>query len=210
MVDMTKGAVAPPQSPAQSADEPGRKERILVAAADLVSKSGYHAVSMGEIGAAAGITGPGIYRHFESKSAVLVALFDRAIDGLLRVAEGIALRDADPESALRRLITSQVRFVLVDRSVAQVYYTENQSLPEVDQRRLRRKQRLYLEEWVHPLLELRPRLDETEARVVVHAAIGAIQSSLFHAQVPAGERLDHLLTQAAAAVLGLPRAALDG
>jgi AcrR family transcriptional regulator len=200
-----KGVATAPQSPAQPADELGRKERILVAAAALVSQSGYHAVSMGEIGAAAGITGPGIYRHFESKSAVLVALFDRAIDGLLRVAESIALRDMDPESALHQLIASQVRFVLADRSVAQVYYTENQSLPEVDQRRLRRKQRLYLEEWVHPLLELRPRLDETEARVVVHAAIGAIQSSLFHTQVPAGDHLDRLLGEAAEAVLDLPR-----
>jgi AcrR family transcriptional regulator len=202
-----KGTAAAPQSPAQSTDEPDRKERILVAAADLVSKSGYHAVSMGEIGAAAGITGPGIYRHFASKSAVLVALFDRAVDGLLLVAESIALRDVDPESALRQLIASQVRFVLADRSVAQVYYTENQSLPEVDQRRLRRKQRFYLEEWVHPLLELRPRLDETEARVVVHAAIGAVQSSLFHAQMPAGDGLDHLLREAAEAVLGLSRSA---
>jgi AcrR family transcriptional regulator len=198
-----KETATAPQSPAP-ADEPDRKERILVAAADLVSKSGYHAVSMGEIGRVAGITGPGIYRHFESKSAVLVALFDRAIDGLLREAETIALSDTDPESALRHLIAAQVRFVVVDRSVAQVYYTENQSLPEVDQRRLRRKQRFYLEEWVHLLLELRPLLDESDARLVVHAAIGAIQSSLFHAQPARGDHFDQLLTNAAVAVLGLP------
>lgn len=200
-----KEAATAPQDPVQSADEPGRKERILVAAADLVSKSGYHAVSMGEIGAVAGITGPGIYRHFESKSAVLVALFDRAIDGLLREAESIALMDIEPDNALRQLIASQIRFVVVDRSVAQVYYTENQSLPEVDQRRLRRKQRFYLEEWVHLLLELRPLLEESDARVVVHAAIGAIQSSLFHAQSFGGDHFDQLLTDAAVAVLGLPR-----
>jgi AcrR family transcriptional regulator len=60
--------------------DPARKERILAAAADLVASSGYHAVSMADIGAAAGITGSGIYRHFASKSALLVALFDQAID----------------------------------------------------------------------------------------------------------------------------------
>ena len=55
--------------------DPARKERILAAAADLVASSGYHAVSMADIGAAAGITGSGIYRHFASKSALLVALW---------------------------------------------------------------------------------------------------------------------------------------
>jgi AcrR family transcriptional regulator len=49
-----------------------------------VARKGFHAVSISEIGAAAGITGSGVYRHFDSKSAVLVALFDRAIDDLLR------------------------------------------------------------------------------------------------------------------------------
>ena len=56
--------------------DPERKERILAAAADLIAHKGYHAVSIAEIGAAAGITGSGIYRHFESKSSVLVDLFD--------------------------------------------------------------------------------------------------------------------------------------
>jgi AcrR family transcriptional regulator len=59
------------------------QERILAAAADLIARKGYHAVSIAEIGAAAGITGSGIYRHFDSKSSVLVDLFDRVIDGLL-------------------------------------------------------------------------------------------------------------------------------
>ena len=37
--------------------DPERKERILAAAADLIAQKGYHAVSIAEIGAAAGITG---------------------------------------------------------------------------------------------------------------------------------------------------------
>jgi AcrR family transcriptional regulator len=187
-----------------------RKERILTAAAELVSKSGYHAVSMGDIGAAAGVTGPAIYRHFGSKSALLVALFDRAIDRLVQEAHDIERGGADPETALLALVVSQVRFVVVDRSVAQVYYSEIQSLPESDRRRLRRKQRLYLEEWVHILAELRPDLDDGQARAVVHAAIGAIQSTLFHAQGPSGGRLDALLVKAAEAVLASPTSGETG
>jgi AcrR family transcriptional regulator len=74
--------------------DPSHKERILAVAADLVARHGYHEVSMADIGAAAGITGSGLYRHFASKSALLVALFDRAIDGLLRDEMRIVTRSA--------------------------------------------------------------------------------------------------------------------
>lgn len=182
--------------------DPERKERILTAAADLVARNGYHAVSMADIGAAAGITGSGIYRHFQSKSAVLVALFDRAIDRLLDDARRIVQDTSDIPAALRRLVAGQVEFVVADRELALVYHHEINNLPGEDRRRLRRKQRLYLEEWVHLVNELRGELTDTEARVIVHAAIGAIQSTLFHNSGPADSQLSRLLAGAAWAVLG--------
>jgi hypothetical protein len=36
-----------------------------------VARKGFHAVSVAEIGAAAGVTASGIYRHFDRKTAVL-------------------------------------------------------------------------------------------------------------------------------------------
>jgi AcrR family transcriptional regulator len=183
--------------------DPERKERILAAAADLVARNGYHAVSMAEIGAAAGITGSGIYRHFASKSALLVALFDRVIDRLLEEEQSIVGEESDLCAALRRLLAGQVEFVVADREVLVVYHREINNLPEEDRRRLRRKQRLYVEEWVHLLNELRPELTDTDARVIVHAAIGAIQSTLFHNSGLGGEQLRQLLTDAAWAVLGV-------
>lgn len=182
--------------------DPARKQRILEAAADLVAGHGYHAVSMADIGAAAGITGSGIYRHFESKSAVLVALFDRVIDGLLREEDRIVEEVTDLRAALRRLIDGQVEFVVSDRELAQVYHNEIANLPEEDRRRLRRKQRRYLEEWVHLVDELRDDVTDTDARVLVHAAIGAIQSTLFHSVGLPEEQLRQRLTEAAIAVLG--------
>ncbi|AXB46179.1 TetR/AcrR family transcriptional regulator [Prauserella oleivorans] len=181
--------------------DPARKERILAAAADLVARHGYHAVSMADIGAVAGITGAGIYRHFDSKSAVLVALFDRVIDGLVREEQGIVAGTADLRETLDKLIAGQVEFVVRDRELAQVYHNEIHNLPEEDRRRLRRKQRLYLEEWVHVLMELRPELTDTEARTIVHAAIGAIQSTLFHRVGLPEPRLRELLAECARSVL---------
>src|SRR6202034_452153 len=166
--------------PAKTRD-PARKQRILTAAADLVARNGFSSVSMEDIGDAVGITASAIYRHYESKNAVLVAMFDRVIDRLL--SDG------------------QIDFVADDRDVAQVYFREIANLSEADRRSLRRKQRLYLEEWVHLLTELRPGLDDSSARTVVHCAIGAIQSTLQHSAGLPEERLRELLRQSAIAVL---------
>ena len=184
--------------------DPDRKERILAAAADLVAQRGYHAVSMSEIGTAAGIVGSGVYRHFDSKAVVLVAVFDRVIDSLLREAsETVAAADGERQ-ALEGLIREQVTFVVGKRELAAVYHREVHSLPPEDRRRLRRKQRFYLEEWVHVVAELRPELAESEVRLVVHGAIGAIQSALNYdtSGLPA-DRLADFLAGMAGAALGL-------
>jgi AcrR family transcriptional regulator len=188
--------------------DPARKQRILAAAAELMARDGFHAVSMEDIGAAVGITASAIYRHYDSKTAVLVAMFDQVIDRLLTEGQQLAADPGtDPRQALIRLIEGQIDFAVVDRDVALVYFREIANLPEADRRSLRRKQRLYLEEWVHLLTELRPGLDDTRARAVVHSAIGAIQSALQHSPAVPEHRLRALLRQSALAVLTAPAAA---
>jgi AcrR family transcriptional regulator len=181
--------------------DPERRQRILIAAAQLVAQRGYHEVGMAEIGAAAGVTGSAIYRHFEAKSAVLVAMFDRVIDDLSADAERIVTTAADPLETLRRLVHAQVMFVVNDRTLAQVYHNEITNLPDADRHRLRRKQRMYIEEWVHVLATLRPAIDDAELRARAHAAIGAIQSTLFYASGLAEDRLVELMCQCSEAVL---------
>lgn len=182
--------------------DPARKQRILDAAADLFARKGFHSVSMEDIGEAVGITASAIYRHYDSKTAVLVAMFDRVIDQLLGEGQRLAAdRQADPLDALTQLIDGQIGFVVDDRDVAQVYFREIANLPEADRRGLRRKQRLYLEEWVHLLTELRGDLDDTAARTVVHCAIGAIQSTLQHSAGLPEDRQRELLRRSALAVL---------
>ena len=182
--------------------DPERKRRILDAAADLVARNGFSSVSMEDIGGAVGISASAIYRHYDSKTAVLVAMFDRVIDRLLGEGQQFAGDPgADPRDALRQLVDGQITFVVDERDIAQVYYREIANLPEADRRRLRRKQRLYLEDWVHLITELRPDLDDAAARTIVHCAIGAIQSTLQHSAGLPADRLRDLLRRSAMAVL---------
>jgi hypothetical protein len=57
-----------------------------------------------------------------------------------------------------------------------VWRQEFHHLPEADSRRLRRAQRLYVEEWVHTVHELRPELNDASVRALVHGVFGLLQS----------------------------------
>jgi AcrR family transcriptional regulator len=182
--------------------DPDRKERILVAAAALGARRGFDAISMTDIGAEAGIVGSGIYRHFDSKTAILVAMADRVMDRLMARAAEIIAAGRDERQSLTSLVRDHIEVALTDRDALAVYHREVRTLPEVERRRLSRSQRHYIEEWVHLLAPLRPDLADGEVRLAVHAAIGAIQSTLFFRSGLADERLTELLEVMAHGCLG--------
>ncbi len=184
--------------------DPDRRVRILRAATSLLAERGFHGVSMADIGGAAGIVGSGVYRHFDSKSAVLVALLDEVMDRLLQTAADAAGSGRDEREVLADLVHGQVLFAVDDRALLQLYQREVHSLPDVDSRRLRRLQRHYVEEWVHVLVELRPDLTDGVARASVHAAIGAVQSVATYDSGLARDEVVELLSRSAFACLGVP------
>ncbi|NBO56313.1 MAG: TetR/AcrR family transcriptional regulator, partial [Actinobacteria bacterium] len=53
-----------------------RREQLLDVAIDAFAKSGYHSTSMNDVAAAAGVTKPVLYQHFDSKRALYVALLE--------------------------------------------------------------------------------------------------------------------------------------
>ncbi|NKQ55456.1 TetR/AcrR family transcriptional regulator [Amycolatopsis sp. K13G38] len=186
--------------------DPERKARILRAAAELISRNGYHTVGMADIGRAAGIVGSGIYRHFDSKSAILAELLEQVMDRLTAAASSIVEDAADDRGAVSDLVRNHVRVAIHDRRILQVYHREARNLPDKDLRKLRRAQRHYIEDWVAAVAPLRPGLADGEVRVLVHAAIGSIQSILFfNSGLPEAE-LAELLARAAHACLGVDAA----
>jgi AcrR family transcriptional regulator len=157
-----------------------RRQRLLDATAELVAVRGFHSVGIAEIGAAAGVTGSAIYRHFDNKQEMLVAVFDRVLDDLLRGAraavDGVPDTGDNSGNALEELVRAQVAFALRNRAVISVYGQEEINLPSDDRRRLRRKQRAYVQVWVDTLASIRPELPEPELIAAVSAAIGLLNS----------------------------------
>jgi AcrR family transcriptional regulator len=201
--------MAAPTSSSRRRRDPGRKERILVAAAALGARHGFDAISMADIGAEAGIVGSGVYRHFGSKTAILVAMADRVMDRLMDQAAKIIAAAPDDRQALSMLVRDHIEVALTDRDALAMYHREVRTLPEDDRRRLSRAQRHYIEEWVHLLAPLRPDLTDAEVRLAVHAAIGAIQSTLFFRSGLADDRLTARLAEMAHGCLGIAPAPLS-
>ncbi|TRW42949.1 TetR/AcrR family transcriptional regulator [Georgenia yuyongxinii] len=75
-----------------------RREQILDAAADLFARKGFHGVPIDEIGAAVGITGPALYRHFAGKEAILAEMLVGISEQLLAGAQA-QLGEDDGRSA---------------------------------------------------------------------------------------------------------------
>lgn len=169
-----------------------RRQRLLDATAELVAARGFHSVGIAEIGAAAGVTGSAIYRHFDNKQEMLAAVFDRVLDDLLRGARAAVddAPDADPgtDTVLVELVRTHIAFALRNRPVISVYGQEEINLPSDDRRRLRRKQRAYVQVWVDTVATIRPELEEPQLIAAVSAAIGLLNSvAAFEVRLDDGE-----------------------
>lgn len=182
-----------------------RREQVLDAATELFRTHGFHAVGIDEIGAAAGISGPGVYRHFPNKHSLLVAIFDGVVGELHAGAQRILASSPTDGDALRALVAFHTDFALADRSIIAVYYQEERSLPESDRRRIRYGQRAYVDEWVKLVRRLRRGTGGPEALALVHAAIAVIASTTMYQSTLDRRRLHALLVDRAQQVLFNPR-----
>jgi AcrR family transcriptional regulator len=158
---------------------PNRRDLILAAAADLFEKNGFAATGIDDIGAAAGIIGPGVYRHFASKDEILITLAYRAGEELLTIDEVAQIElEEPPEVALRRLVTRFVTNTLEHGSVAFVAWNEARNLAPQTRAWLDRRHRLFAAEWIHVLSRLRPDRTDLELFTMVNAVYGMVIEAL--------------------------------
>lgn len=170
---------------ASAAAPPGRRatrrQDIIVAAAELFADAGYPAVGMDQIGAAAGITGPAIYRHFDSKAGVLAAVFDGIVDAVAaRTAGGRDLEPGEPEpeptAELGRLVTWYAAAVAQRRRLMAVWVREVHHLPPEHRLGLENRQRALVRRWRTLLAQVHPDWSVEQVRTAVHGAFGLLNS----------------------------------
>src|SRR3954449_5201651 len=157
---------------------PSRREQILRAAAQLFAERGSRSVGVDDVGAAVGVTGPAIYRHFASKDAMLAEMLLRISERLLAgSAQVVAAAGDDAAEQLRALIAFQVEFALDNPALITVQDRDLGSLPDAEAAQVRRLQRRYVEVWVTVLARLHPAADAATCRARAHAVFGLINST---------------------------------
>jgi AcrR family transcriptional regulator len=188
--------------------KPSRRDQILTAAAELFARHGFHGVGIDDIGAAVGISGPALYRHFRSKDAMLgemlTSISERLLDG------GQARVDAagDAAEALRELVRWHVDFALEDPALITVQMRNLANLTDPDRRRVRTLQRRYVEVWVETIRRTVPSADEPTARAAAHAVFGLINSTPHSAHLDRDQMAALLSNMALAALTTADLAAL--
>ncbi|GAA4545931.1 TetR/AcrR family transcriptional regulator [Amycolatopsis samaneae] len=194
---------APEPPPLAVLGTPSRREQLLSEATRLFADRGFRAVSMEDIGSAAGITGPSVYRHFPSKGALVVAIGHRAGDRLAVAAEE-ALRAADERDALRRLAASYVHTLLHTPELHVAFSADRASIPDRDKAGLLRVQRDYVARWISLLSAVRPELPAREVKITVHAALTIANDLTRTRRVAHRPNLEAELSALLHAALGLP------
>jgi AcrR family transcriptional regulator len=182
-----------------------RRDALLTAAAQLFAERGYAGVTLEELGAAVGVSGPAVYRHFSGKSAVLAALLLETSEGLLDGGRSTIDAADDAEHALRALIDFHVDFAISNADVIRVQDRDLTSLPDADAHAVRRLQREYVELWVGVLERLHAGVSTAELRIRAHAAFGLVNSTPHsarsHGSRPADDAVRRVLRQMAWASL---------
>jgi AcrR family transcriptional regulator len=180
-------SVAEPTPPAPRTDRGRRRrEAVIDAAAELFVEHGYLGTSVDEIGAAAGISGPGLYRHFASKDALLMAVLDQMWLALKPAIQQAA--KLPPGEALDALVDAQLALALDQPDAIVLLVRELRHLPDDYRARARRNHRRYLDAWADAICGVHPDLDRDQARSVALAVHGLIDSAAIRRGRPSAEQ----------------------
>jgi AcrR family transcriptional regulator len=179
-----------------------RRDRMLAEAARLFARAGYDGVSIEDLGRAAGVSGPAVYRHFPSKQAVLAALLVGTSDRLLAGGREVVAGADDEVAALRSLVRFHVEFALANPDIIRVQDRELNTLAAAERRSVRATQRSYVEVWVSVLVRLSPGADPAELRLRAQATFGLLNSTPHSARSAPRARGRELLEEMALAALG--------
>jgi AcrR family transcriptional regulator len=168
---VTDAAPAAPDASQPRKRRPYRRGEIQRAAIQLFHKKGFAETSMDDIGAAIGMAGPSIYRHFASKAEILESALRPMEDQYFEDFEQAYARYTDPQRRLEELVEVYVHWLADDPVLTAVTMQARQLVSEEQRRELDRVDRRLLTRWVDAVCDARPDLDRAEARLLTRGAL---------------------------------------
>ncbi|WP_329956342.1 TetR/AcrR family transcriptional regulator [Catenulispora pinistramenti] len=149
-------------------------------AAALFARDGYHNVTVGDIAAAAGLSGPAIYRHFPGKQAILAEVVRAGFDEMDRVVAADLAGTTDPAQRLRMTYRDLASFVIRHPEFGVMWRREYRHLTPHDAAELAQRMARACEAAVAELRLLRPQLEAADAESMAWAALSVLGSISDH------------------------------
>ena len=177
-----------------------RRAEILVTAARLFAESGFHGVSIDDLGAELGISGPALYRYFPGKESILAEMLLDISQRLLDGAQARVLEPGAPEFRLSALIDFHIAFALGEPDLIAVQFRDLGSVPEPQRRTIRQLQRAYVSAWVGVLQQVYPTVTEVRGQSCAQAVFGLLNSTPHSGRAGEGNMALLLHSMAAAAL----------
>jgi AcrR family transcriptional regulator len=113
-----------------------RRATIVEAAGRLFGERGYDATRLDDIAAAAGVTKPILYRHFDTKRALYLALLERHRDDLASFAAMIDAEEGTGDERLRAVLEVWLMYVEAHSYAWRMLFRDTGGGPEVEAFRL--------------------------------------------------------------------------
>lgn len=179
-----------------------RRAQLLELATSVFTQKGFQATSMDDIAAAAGVTKPVLYQHFDSKETLYVEVLDITAQSLLEGVREIGAFEGSTIERVRHGLERFYRLVTLDSALR--LFTGHEVISEQIQHRLA----AVLDEMAIELsgvLAASRRLRTEQARVVGRALIAMTQTTalLLHEAGDESERTGILEGMTTFAVHGL-------
>ncbi|GAA0448479.1 TetR family transcriptional regulator [Paractinoplanes deccanensis] len=184
---------AAPDQPARKRPK-DRKAQLATAAAELFCERGYHGVGLGDIATAVGISGPAIYRHFDSKYAMLVHATRQLMDAVLSATDL-------PGAHLDELFGVLARLAVEHRRVGGLYQWEWRYLDHRDRAGFRRDLGTLFERLSSRIAAKRRDLTGADVDALVRAVLSVFGSLSTHRAPIAKGRAEQMLPRMAWAVV---------
>ena len=179
-----------------------RRQQLLQIASEMFARRGFAGTGVDEIGQAAGITGPALYRHFANKQAILDALIIEGMQRLVSTMQGVATPAGDASRSLDVLIERRLDFAFgPNRYAFVIRRNEHDNVSRAALRKVAALEELYWAEWLRALASLRPGVSTTVLRRAVYAV------HIFIGYIALEEHVDNI-DEVRAHIASMVRAAL--
>jgi AcrR family transcriptional regulator len=192
------GAVPRRRARAQPSEQ--RRRALAEAAADAFHRRGFHGVTVAGVAAEVGVSAPAVYRHFRSKSELLVGAIETGLD---EIDEALR-RAADDGGGLDAIIDRLASAAQHRSDFWTLSQREIRHLPDSDQQRMRKRFRRATADLGHGIEGARPGTDDGTRDLLVTASLAALATPATLGSDLSPVRLHHVLRAATSALCVAP------